>query len=1586
MNWPYGPPSDAVSPLPPPPDTSITVTQCEECQGHSIVETENQRLREEIPVQGTPYSLTYNSGRANRQRYQVTVHVSGAAVLPASLKAMDVSFSIAGRSFTQSLLPEQNKDLTFTWDGVDVYNRPVQGVRPADISVGYRYAAAYRPPQTSIQAFAASGVGTSAITDRTRNEVTFAQGWSVPLGQWSNNTTGFGGWSFSAQRVYDTIGRTLYDPEATERGSDLALNGESAIYRVAGTGFPGVPDTSLLATQSGTEGALSVQPTPDGGFYFADDSPGSLDPSCQCLKFVDQAIFKVDAAGHVAVVAGIPGCSNNCPAGADGAPAATSWVSPSHVTTSLDGTVYFSEITFSGSNRADRIRRIVNGRLQTVAGAPTILVGDNGPATQAGLGTVNGIAIGNDGVLYIATVSAGIRRVGVDGIITTIAGMGISRADNIPATQSKFVSPMGVAVGPDGSVYFSCTQAGPNFTPAIGRISPDGFLHFVAGGGPFLPAGQDGSVATAVSIQSPGGLGVTAEGDPVWGDTSNSRAFVWTVKAGILHVITTSPTARQVFTGNAPADGALARSVFMFRIPETKVGPDGSVYLIDGGHWTILKTAPLFPAMKSGSASTIIPANDGIVGYIFENGRHVRTVNTITGTTLETLSYDANGLLKSVTDVDGQSTIDRDSAGNPTVITAPGGQQTQLSVGAQGLESVSSAAGNYAFSYNSLGLLSQLTDPRTGLHKFTYDESGLLTKDEDPAGGFLSLTRTGTTGNFTVVRGSAEGRTESLAWHQSSDVLTTRPVTGSDGLVTTRNENGDGSKNETSPEGVTTATTVGPDTRFGMSAPVMLTESDTMPSGTKLNLTSSRQVFLSHDSDPLSLLTYSSTLGINGRVFTSAFTKSNRTVVTTTPAGRQITTVLNDKDRPASVQVAGLASVAYGYDPRGMISSVTVGSRNTTFGYDARQRLKSIRDPLGRTVSYDYDDADRVTTETLPDGRQIQFSHDAAGNVTSISPPARPAHTFGFTPVNLLESYTAPTVANVTSTVTTYTYNRDRQLTLAARPDGTTVDWGYDSAGRLATITEPRGQHAFTYEATKGTLTGISAPDGNALQFTYDGGLLRSLSSTGAVASTIAFNYDNNLRVTSESVNGANSIAFGYDNDDLLTSAGVLTLRRDASNGLLTGTTLSNVVDTYGYNTFGEVTSYTLQLGGSTIFTLGYTRDDAGRIAAKTETANGQTATTSYGYDPAGRLTDVTSAGTTTHYDYDDNGNRTGVTTDSGQIVATYDAQDRLTTYNGASYFYSANGDLQKKIDAQGTTLYSYDALGNLRSVTLPDGKLIEYVIDASNRRVGKKVNGSLVVGWIYSGPLRIVAETDGTGAVSKRFIYGSRPNVPDYMVWQGSAYRIVTDHLGSPRYVLEVSGGSLADAVTYDAFGAVVSDTNRGFVPFGFAGGLYDPDTGLTRYGLRDYDAATGRWTSKDPLLFWGTGRSDYDWTTNTYQYCDGDPVNFSDPTGLQMDSVSRSLQEAIARGDADEIAEILEDAGEELPDKLRAAARKAVQRFRSKAKDIISKECKGSINREFPEEFRDKTLQDIWKEARGGDKAAQTAKKLLSDARFRK
>ena len=66
-------------------------------------------------------------------------------------------------------------------------------------------------------------------------------------------------------------------------------------------------------------------------------------------------------------------------------------------------------------------------------------------------------------------------------------------------------------------------------------------------------------------------------------------------------------------------------------------------------------------------------------------------------------------------------------------------------------------------------------------------------------------------------------------------------------------------------------------------------------------------------------------------------------------------------------------------------------------------------------------------------------------------------------------------------------------------------------------------------------------------------------------------------------------------------------------------------------------------------------------------------------------------------------------------------------------------------------------------------------------------------------------------------------------------------DHVGSPRLVVNAVTGAVVAELRYTAFGRVLLDTNSGFQPFGLAGGLYDPDVALTRFGVRDLDSRTG-------------------------------------------------------------------------------------------------------------------------------------------------
>ena len=342
------------------------------------------------------------------------------------------------------------------------------------------------------------------------------------------------------------------------------------------------------------------------------------------------------------------------------------------------------------------------------------------------------------------------------------------------------------------------------------------------------------------------------------------------------------------------------------------------------------------------------------------------------------------------------------------------------------------------------------------------------------------------------------------------------------------------------------------------------------------------------------------------------------------------------------------------------------------------------------------------------------------------------------------------------------------------------------------------------------------------------------------------------------------------------------TIDRDAQNGLITGSSIGGVSDSISYNGFAEPIGYDATFNGSSLYNVSYVRDAIGRISSKTETVNGITTTLDYHYDLAGRLTGVDKNGVpSSSYTYDSNGNRLSYSGELGSFSGTYDAQDRLLSYGDFVYEYTANGELKKKTSTVTGEIQelTYDAFGNLLGVMFKDGsgvttKTVEYVIDGRDRRVGKRVNSLLTQQFLYSSSRQVVAELDGAGNVLSRFVFSSQSVVPDYLVKAGAIYRIIVDQIGSVREVVKASTGEIVQQISYDEFGNVLSNTNPGFQPFGYAGGILDSDTNVIRFGSRDYDSQIGRFLSKD-------GPTTLRDEPNLYGYVMNDPINLLDPTG---------------------------------------------------------------------------------------------------------
>jgi RHS repeat-associated protein len=1282
LNWPYGPPPDAEPPNPPEPETDDKNKEDDPCERQgSIIECENQVLGERLPIAGTPYTLNYRSDRVpgRKAAYTVKVYLSGAHV-SASLKRIALEIAVAGRVFNFAYPGSSNQTHVFTWDGLDAYGRPVQGMQSATVRIGYVYDGAYQ--QTT--RFGYNGNGIPITGDWARQEVTLWRNTPVQIGAPPFEAqVRLGAWTLNMHHTYDPIGKILYQGYGGRRSTQSI---PPVIETVAGKGYDGL----------------------DYGY------------------------------------------------------------------------------------------------------------GDAGPATSAILRNPSGVAVSADGSLYIASTTQ-VRRVGPDGIITTVAGNGQYgySGDGGPAIAAK-VSPQSIAVGTDGSLYIADYQ-----NHCIRRVGPDGLITTVAGTGQQGYNG-DGGPATAARLSHPESVAVGINGDIYITNTIIPR---------------------------------------ISRVHSTLPGITYSDYLI--------------------------PSEDGTELYRFnEAGRHLQTLDALTGAVRHQFAYDAAGRLSSATDGDGNTTaIERDAQGNPAAVVAPNGQRTTLGLDANGyLASVTNPADEtYRMAYTADGLLTAFETPNGHASAFRYDGLGRLIEDRDAAGNAQTLVRTWLAQGYEVAHATAEGRgfihrVERLATGDKRRTFVDPAGLGTTALLQTN-----GTTTLTEPDGTITTRVEGPDPRFGMQAPIP--ESLTLRTGgLTASLATTRTATLADAHNPLSLTTLTDTVTLNGRTSQTVYDAASRTFTATSPAGRTAATVIDGQGRPVAAQVSGLAPLQAIYDARGRRQDLTwgqgAGSRTVHYGYythgPSQGWLHTVTDALNRTVSYDYDAAGRITQTTLPDGRSIQFGYDPDGNLTSLIPPGQPAHLFDYTALDQADAYTPP-AAGAADPATRYTYNRDWQLARITRPDGQAVDFAYDAAGRLSTLTAPGGATAYGYNGTIGKLATVTAPDGGTLGYTYAGALLTQAQWTGAVTGRVGYAYDTDFRVKAIQLNGADPVAYGYDADSLLTSAGALTLSRDAQNGLLTGTSLAAgpnaITDSFTYNGFGEVMAYRIQFNITELFSVQYTRDALGRLTRKAEAVNGVVDTFDYGYDPAGWLVEVKQNGiVTAAYGYDDNGNRTTL---NGQTVAQYDAQDRLLTSAGMSYTYTPNGELQTKTAGGQVTGYAYDVLGNLRHVDLPGGTPIDYVIDGRNRRIGKKVNGTQVQGFLYQDGLRIIAELDGGNQMVSRFVYADKGNVPAYLVKGGTTYRIVSDHLGSPRLVVNTADGTVAQRLDYDAWGWVLLDTNPGFQPFGYAGGLYDRDTGLVRFGARDYDPETGRWTAKDPIGFGGGD-------ANLYGYVRNNPIRYTDPRGL--------------------------------------------------------------------------------------------------------
>ena len=153
-------------------------------------------------------------------------------------------------------------------------------------------------------------------------------------------------------------------------------------------------------------------------------------------------------------------------------------------------------------------------------------------------------------------------------------------------------------------------------------------------------------------------------------------------------------------------------------------------------------------------------------------------------------------------------------------------------------------------------------------------------------------------------------------------------------------------------------------------------------------------------------------------------------------------------------------------------------------------------------------------------------------------------------------------------------------------------------------------------------------------------------------------------------------------------------------------------------------------------------------------------------------------------------------------------------------------------------------------------------------------VNGGITEKYLRANLTTLLAVYDGNDNLIQRFQYAQQ-RMPISMTMNNQTYYLHYDQVGTLRAVTDKNHNIIKE-ITYDTFGNILNDTNPNFkIPFGFAGGLQDSDTGLVHFGYREYDPQIGKWTAKDPIDFSGGD-------SNLYGYVLEDPVNLVDPEGL--------------------------------------------------------------------------------------------------------
>ncbi len=644
-------------------------------------------------------------------------------------------------------------------------------------------------------------------------------------------------------------------------------------------------------------------------------------------------------------------------------------------------------------------------------------------------------------------------------------------------------------------------------------------------------------------------------------------------------------------------------------------------------------------------------------------------------------------------------------------------------------------------------------------------------------------------------------------------------------------------------------------------------------------------------------------------------------------------------------KVLGVTRTIYGGDRTTVIPPV--GGTATTTVTDARGNTTELRtlhardaDAAYDTTAYAYSQRGEMTSTTDPAGNAWTWTYDPLGRLTDTTDPDKGATHHTYDDRGLLS-----TSKDARNTVLAHVYDgqgRETELREGSSTGTLRAKWVYDTVsgakGHLAESIRYSGGQAYStkvlaydrlYRPLRTSVT-VPATEG-ALAGTY-------LSATTYKASGLV----EGVGYPKAGSLAATTTAYTYEDDTLrpIAVSGPQNLSAGTSYSY-TGKPLQYTFSASGGKATYETNSYqwgTQRLATSRVDRQDvagtdqantYTYDEAGNVLSVSDTSRSGTDNQCFAHDYLGRTTEAWTQSTAVcatapstavlggpapywdSYTYDVVGNRlteTGHATGAGaDSLRTYHypqpGSHRLssvdtetgTVKSTDSFGYDETGDTKTRLLGNGTSqTLDWDAEGHLAKVTEPveggTAKVTEYLYDTDgNRLIGRSPTETT----LYLGTTEITLAKGGTTAKGTRYfdLGGGHQAV---QTDDGRITFTLADHHGTAQLAVDAAGQALTQRRT-KPFGGT-----RGTGPAnwpgtrGFVGGTTDASTGLTHLGAREYDPATGRFLSVDPLF-----TADDPQQMHGYTYAANNPVTHSDPAGTEIGSRPNSCQYSLANCD---------------------------------------------------------------------------------------